>query len=104
MNINEIRIKTNAGTIILYGDYETQTAGISFIPNDAHEEIDIAYVKCTDNNNKDAYENKHGELKNLHVYCYEDVWNEDYTHDFIISGEEAYESLTKPYQPESQKM
>lgn len=104
MNINEIRMKTDAGTIILYVNPEAQTAGIAFIPENATEEIDIAYVKCTDDNDNDAYEPKHGALKNLHTYCYEDVWSEDYTHDFNISSEDACRSLTESYQPDSQKM
>lgn len=104
MNINEIRMKTDTGTLILYGDFEKQTAGIAFIPENATEEIDIAYVKCTDDNGNDAYEPKHEMLKNIHTYCYEDVWSEDYTHDFTISSEDACRSLTESYQPDSQKM
>lgn len=97
-------IKTDTGAIILYGDEKTQTAGMTFIPNGSNKEINIVCVACADENGKDSSHPDHAELKNIDVFCYENTCDENYTHKFRISTDEADESLIKPCQPDSQKL
>jgi len=77
---------------------------MTFIPNDSNEEIDLIYAACVDKDGKDSNHPDHSDLKNIDVFCYENVWDENYTHKFRIDTDEADKSLTEPYQPDSQKL
>lgn len=99
----QINISVDGGTIVLYGDEETQSAGMMFIPNDSNEEIDLIYAVCKDKNGKDGNHPSHGTMTDIDIHCYEDVWDENYTHKFKIDMNEAYKSITEPYQPDSAK-
>lgn len=103
MDNNEIRIKTKAGTILVYANQKEQNAGIMLIPDGGDDEIDIAYVECIDDKHRNISNPNHDDLKNIHAMTYEDVWDENYTHDFIINGDEAKKSVTESYQPDSHK-
>lgn len=106
MNNKEITIETDAGTIILYANKKEQCAGIMLAPKGAKpddENIDIAFVGCVDDNNRDQCNPRHEKLTNLRVWCYEDVYDTDRTHEFIIHAKEALESLSRSYQPDSLK-
>lgn len=104
MMSKQIIIKTDAGTLFLQGDEGSQTADVTFMPNDHGEEIDLIHISCTDKNDRDSYHPNHDKLKNINVHCYEDVWDENYTHAFRIDTDEAVKSLDEPYQPDSHKL
>lgn len=104
MNTSEIRIKTHAGTILVYANAKDQNAGIMLVPDGSDDEIDIAYVECVDDENHRAYDPKHKTLKNIRCQIYENVFDENYTHNFTINGDEAKRSVTEAYQPDSHKL
>lgn len=104
MNEKEIRIKTDIGTLLLYADEKSQSAGIMLIPEGTDEEIDIAYATCVDVDGNDKCTPMHSQLVALKTYTYEDVYDENYTHSFTINGKDARDSVTTPHQPDSAKL
>lgn len=104
----EIRIKTDAGILLVYANEKDQNAGIMLIPkgceNEPDNEIDIAYVECVDDKGRGVYAPNHGILKLVQGRIYENVYDTDYTHGFKIDSEDAAKSIMIPGQPDSHKL
>lgn len=108
MSNKEIRIKTDAGTLLIYANEKDQNAGIMLIPkgceNEPDNEIDIAYVECIDEKGQNVYTPNHGMLKVVQGRIYENVHDTNCTHEFKIDSEDAAKSITTSGQPDSHKL
>ena len=94
MDNKEIRIKTDAGTILVYANQRDQNAGIMLIPDGGDDEIEIAYVECVDDDGENAQSTAHLALTNIYGAIYENALNEHATHDFTIGSDEIQKRIS----------
>ena len=84
MNNNEIRVKVNGGWLVAGRNDSLLYDGIYIVfETDEGDIIDIVLTECGDMNNRDKVD----------VYCYEDVYNEDFTKKFTLDNKEIYKAL-----------
>ena len=84
MDKNEIRVKVNGGYLVAGRNTDPDYDGIYIVfeTNDGVV-IDVVYTECKAENNK----------KKIEVYCYEDVYTEDFTRKYTLDSEEIYKAL-----------
>ena len=84
MDKNEIRVKVNGGYLVAGRNTDPNYDGIYIVfeTNDGVV-IDVVYTECKAENDK----------KKIEVYCYEDVYTEDFTRKYTLDSEEIYKAL-----------
>lgn len=84
MENNEIRVKMNGGYLVASRNPDPDYDGIviMFETNDGTV-IDVVYAECKSENDK----------KKIDVYCYEDVYDEDFTRKYTLDSDEIYKAL-----------
>lgn len=84
MNNNEIRVKMNGGYLVAGRNMDPDYDGIYVVfETDEGTIIDVVLTECKAENDK----------KKIDVYCYEDVYNEDFTRKYTLDSEEIYKAL-----------
>lgn len=84
MNKNEIRVKVNGGYLVAGRNADHDYDGIYIVfETDDGDIIDIVLTEA-----KAQYDKK-----KIDVYCYEDVWVEDFTHKYTIDNEDIYKAV-----------
>lgn len=84
MDNNEIRVKMNGGYLVAGRNADPNYDGIYVVfETDDGTVIDVVLTECKEENNK----------KKIDVYCYEDVYNEDFTRKYTLDSEEIYKAL-----------
>lgn len=84
MNNNEIRVKMNGGYLVAGRSADPNYDGIYVVfEADDGTVIDVVLTECKQENDR----------KTIDVYCYEDVWTEDFTRKFTLDSEEIYKAL-----------
>ena len=84
MNNNEIRVKMNGGYLVAGRNVDPDYDGIYVVfETDEGTVIDVVLTECKQENDR----------KTIDVYCYEDVWAEDFTRKFTLDSEEIYKAL-----------
>lgn len=84
MNTNEIRVKMNGGYLVAGRNADPNYDGIYVVfETDDGTLIDVVLMECKEENNR----------KKIDVYCYEDVWTEDFTRKYTLDTEEIYNAL-----------
>ena len=80
----EIRVKMNGGYLVAGRNADPNYDGIYvvFETNDGTV-IDVVLTECKEDDNR----------KKIDVYCYENVYNEDYTRKYTLDSEEIYKAL-----------
>lgn len=84
MNNNEIRVPVNGGYLVAGRNSDPDYDGIYIVfeTNDG-DIIDVVLTECKTENNKEK----------IDVYCYEDVWVEDFTNKYTIDSKEVYRAI-----------
>ena len=84
MNKNEIRVKMNGGYLVAGRNADPNYDGIYVVfETDEGTVIDVVVAECKTENDK----------KTIDVYCYEDVYMEDFTKKYTLDSEEIYKAL-----------
>ena len=84
MNNNEIRVKVNGGYLVAGRNTDPDYDGIYIVfETDDGTIIDIVVTECKTENNKSK----------IDVYCYEDVYTEDFSKKYILDVKEIYKAL-----------
>lgn len=84
MNTNEIRVPVKDGYLVATRNTDPDYDGISiYFETDNGDMIDIVLTECKAEKNKEE----------IDVYCYEDVYSEDWTRKFIIGSEEIKSAI-----------
>lgn len=84
MNKNEIRVKMNGGYLVAGRNADPNYDGIYVVfETDEGTVVDVVVTECKTENNK----------KTIDVYCYEDVYMEDFTKKYTLDSEEIYKAL-----------
>lgn len=84
MDSNEIRVKMNGGYLVAGRNLDPNYDGIYVVfEADDGAVIDVVLTECKTENDK----------KTIDVYCYENVYNEDYTRKYTLDSEEIYKAL-----------
>lgn len=84
MEKNEIRVKMNGGYLVAGRNADPNYDGIYVVfETDDGTLIDVVLTECKEENNR----------KKIDVYCYEDVYNEDFTRKYTLDSEEIYKAL-----------
>ena len=84
MKNNEIRVKMNGGYLVAGRNPDPDYDGIYIVfETDEGDIIDVILTECKAENNKEK----------IDVYCYEDVWVEDFTNKYTIDSEEVYKAV-----------
>ena len=84
MNNNEIRVKINGGYLIAGRNPDTDYDGVYVVFETDHGDIiDVVLVEAKAENNKEK----------IDVYCYEDVYTEDFTRKYVLDVKEIYKAL-----------
>lgn len=84
MENNEIKVKVNGGYLIAGRNEDPDYDGIWIIfQTDSGDIMDVALVESKAENNKSK----------IDVYCYEDVYNEDFTHKYTLNINQIYGAL-----------
>ena len=84
MNNNEIRVKMNGGYLVAGRNADPDYDGIYVVfETDDGTVIDVVLTECKEENNR----------KKIDVYCYEDVYTEDWTRKYTLDSEEIYKAL-----------
>lgn len=84
MNNNEIRVKMNGGYLVAGRNPDPNYDGIYVVfETDDGTVIDVVLTECKEENNR----------KKIDVYCYEDVYTEDFTRKYTLDSEEIYKAL-----------
>ena len=84
MNNNEIRVKMNGGYLVAGRNPDPNYDGIYVVfEADDGTVIDVVLTECKEENNR----------KKIDVYCYEDVYTEDFTRKYTLDSEEIYKAL-----------
>lgn len=84
MNNNEIRVKMNGGYLVAGRNADPNYDGIYVVfETDDGTVIDVVLTECKEENNR----------KKIDVYCYEDVYTEDFTRKYTLDSEEIYKAL-----------
>jgi hypothetical protein len=84
MDKNEIRVKVNGGYLVAGRNADPDYDGIYIVfETDDGDIIDIVLTEA-----KAQYDKK-----KIDVYCYEDVWVEDFIHKYTLDNEEVYRAV-----------
>lgn len=84
MDNNEIRVKMNGGYLVAGRNTDPNYDGIYVVfETDDGTVIDVVLTECKEENDR----------KKIDVYCYEDVYNEDFTRKYTLDSEEIYKAL-----------
>ena len=84
MNKNEIRVKMNGGYLVAGRNADPNYDGIYVVfETDEGTVVDVVVAECKTENDK----------KTIDVYCYEDVYMEDFTKKYTLDSEEIYKAL-----------
>lgn len=85
MDNNEIRVKMDGGYLVASRNPSREYDGIAilFETNDG-DLIDVVMTECK----------AEDDFKKIDVYCYEDVWQEDFTKKYSLSSSEIYKALS----------
>ena len=84
INNNEIRVKVNGGYLVAGRNADPNYDGIYIVfETDEGIVIDIVTTEAKSEYNK----------KLIDVYCYENVYTEDFTKKFTLDTEEIYKAL-----------
>jgi len=84
MNNNEIRVKMNGGCLVAGRNLDPNYDGIwvAFEADDGTV-IDVVLTECKEENDR----------KTIDVYCYEDVYTDDFTKKYTLDSEEIYKAI-----------
>ena len=81
---NEIRVKMNGGYLVAGRNADPNYDGIYVVfETDDGTVIDVVLTECKEENDR----------KLIDVYCYEDVYSEDFTRKYTLDSEEIYKAL-----------
>ena len=84
MENKEIRVKMNGGYLVAGRNPDPYYDGIYIVfETDDGTLVDVVVAECIEEDNR----------KKIHVYCYEDVYTEDFTRKYSIDSEEIYKAL-----------
>lgn len=84
MDKKEIRVKMNGGYLVAGRNVDSNYDGIYVVfETDDGTVIDVVLTECKEENDR----------KKIDVYCYEDVYNEDFTRKYTLDSEEIYKAL-----------
>lgn len=84
MDKNEIRVKMNGGYLVAGRNADPNYDGIYVVfETDDRTVIDVVLTECKEENDR----------KKIDVYCYEDVYNEDFTRKYTLDSDEIYKAL-----------
>ena len=84
MDKNEIRVKVNGGYLVAGRNADQDYDGIYIVfETDDGDIIDIVLTEAKAENNKEK----------IDLYCYEDVYNEDFTHKATFYVRQIYSAL-----------
>lgn len=84
MDKNEIRVKMNGGYLVAGRNVDSNYDGIYVVfETDDGTVIDVVLTECKEESDR----------KKIDVYCYEDVYNEDFTRKYTLDSEEIYKAL-----------
>ena len=84
MDNNEIRVQMNGGYLVAGRNPDQNYDGIYVVfETDDGTVIDVVVAECKEENNR----------KKIDVYCYEDVYTEDFTRKYTLDSEEIYKAL-----------
>ena len=84
MDKNEIRVKVNGGHLVAGRNADPNYDGIYVVfETDDGDVIDIVVTEAKAEYNKEL----------IDVYCYEDVYMEDYTRKYTLNSKEIYNAL-----------
>lgn len=85
MNNNEIRVKVNGGYLVAGRNADPDYDGIYIVFETDHGDIiDVVLTECKAENDKSKVD----------VYCYEDVYTEDFTKKYTLDNKEIYKALS----------
>ena len=85
MNNNEIRVKVNGGYLVARRNADPDYDGIYVVFETDHGDIiDVVLTECKADNDKSKVD----------VYCYEDVYTEDFTRKYTLDNKEIYKALS----------
>ena len=81
---NEIRVKMKGGYLVAGRNIDPNYDGIYVVfETDDGTIIDVVLTECKEENDR----------KLIDVYCYEDVYSEDFTRKYTLDSEEIYKAL-----------
>jgi hypothetical protein len=84
MDKNEIRVKVNGGYLVAGRNSDPDYDGIYIVfETDDGDIIDVVLTEVKAEHNKEK----------IDVYCYENVYNEDFTRKFVLDIKEIYKAL-----------
>ena len=84
MDKNEIRVKVNGGYLVAGRNSDPDYDGIYIVfETDDGDIVDVVLTECKTENDK----------KKIDVYCYEDVYTEDFTKKYTLDNEEIYKAI-----------
>ena len=84
MERNEIRVKMNGGYLVAGRNADPNYDGIYVVfETDDGCVIDVVLTECKEEYNR----------KKIDVYCYENVYDEDFTRKYTLDSEEIYKAL-----------
>ena len=84
MDNNEIRVKMNGGYLVAGRNADPNYDGIYVVfETDDGTVIDVVLTECKEENDR----------KKIDVYCYENVYTEDFTRKYTLDSEEIYKAL-----------
>ena len=84
MSQNEIRVQVNGGYLIARRNPDLDYDGIYVVfETDDGDVVDIVATEAKSEYNKEL----------IDVYCYEDVYMEDYTRKYTLNSKEIYKAL-----------
>ena len=81
---NKIRVKVNGGYLVAGRSPDTDYDGIYIVfETDDRDIIDVVLTEAKAEYNKEK----------IDVYCYENVYNEDFTRKYTLDNKEIYKAL-----------
>lgn len=84
MNNDKIRIKINGGYLVAERNADPNYDGVSVtFEADSGDIVDIVLVECKSETDK----------KNIDVYCYEDVYSDDFTKKYTLGTDEIKKAI-----------
>ena len=84
MDNNEIKVRINGGYLVARRNPDSNYDGIYIVfETDNGIVVDVALVEAKAENDKSK----------IDVYCYEDAYNEDFTHKYTLGVSEIYKAL-----------
>ena len=84
VEVGEIRVPVNGGYLVAGRNSDPDYDGIYIVfETDEGDIIDIVLTECKAEDNKSKVD----------VYCYEDVYTEDFTRKYTLNNKEIYKAL-----------